>query len=223
MENSQLFEFSRGVCYYIADPDTWRNFALTCTLFASVSREYVPLKKNEFRLTIRQWMKKFTTREPIYIHINLPSQFDKPLVLPNGALHGSLKTGIDGNDNQGVGHIAEINTGLSQFIYSCEFKQGVYLQQPETYMFVKHVLIIENPFTVTFCNLNSNTFISGYKCGLCNKVHSFLVAGSPIRYSRTCLESSYSMATGSTLQFTRTRIAKKIILYAKLLKKHAID
>lgn len=215
--------FFRGVCFYINDYSAWRNFALTCPYFAELCREYAPMKKNEFRVTIRQWMRQFTSREPQYVHAFLPSQFDVPLVLPNGMLHGSVKTGM----HEGI----RINTGKIQLKYSYDIHGNgrAHIVNPRvvTLSFIRHIIIyfsdlnpLFNARKVIFCDLSQNKCINGSSCEICDSIHRFRAEPSFISYERNCLETSYRLVNTNATNMQRRRIAHQIIEYAKLKKKH---
>ncbi len=217
--NSVLKELARGVCYYINDPGTWINFALTCRYFASLCREYTPMKKNEFRITIRQWMKKYTQNEPRHVHIYLPSQFDVPLVLPNGMLHGSYKSGIDGNNDDDVGFIFQVNTGKIMHMYDCDIRCGC-IRKNMTLRFIKHVIVsYDDDHYSQYCNLHFDHFVYGIYCRFCKKKHTFMLTSSGLCYHRNCLETTYNIVrVNHAIRWRRLQIARSIIEYAKKIK-----
>ena len=168
MNNSLLKELSRGICYYINNPSTFVNFALTCRRFALVCREYAPMKKNEFRVTIRQWMKMFTPKEPQHIQSFLPSNFDISLVLPNGMLHGICNCGGYDNDYD---YVTRIDTGKVMHMYDGKTTKGL-LGNGQTMYFLKQIIVTGN-FIQFYCNLHSEYYIISYPCNFCKKRHSF--------------------------------------------------
>ncbi len=218
--NNILKELCRGVCYYINDPKTWVNFALTCRYFASLCREYTPMKKNEFRITIRVWMRKFTDKEPRYIHIFLPLHFDIPLVLPNGMLHGSYKSGVDGNNDDDDGYIFTVNTGKILSAYNCKHYFSFMMIRSEkhvnTLRFIKHIIVLSGNSQLQYCNLHLNHYVHATKCFFCKKYHTFLLSSSGICYHRNCLETTYKITRiNMMIQWRRLQIARSIIEYAK--------
>ena len=164
-------------------------------------------------------MSRYSTHEPKYIHIHLPPRFDVPLVLPNGTLHGSVKTGIDGWDDEQTGRIWQIDMGSIIFFYDCETGFRQVFNRGKMY-FIRHVITLQLN-DIQLCNLNLNSFICGYPCKICNKIHHFYIAGSAVSYERNCLESSYHLVNRlntTDLSRKRAKIARQIIDYAKRIK-----
>lgn len=218
-----LFEKSlyQQILGHIHDPSTWIAFALTCKLFAGMCREDTPARKLEFRVSISEWMGGYTRQ---YIHIYAPSRFMEPLVLPNGALHGNVKTGVDGVDMDEVGDVRSVDTGnvLSFKGLTTGLCCAIYFPDYCKMFFVRNVLIVTQMFNninrITFYNLKQNTFICGYGCPVCNKIHSFYIAGTNLTYNKTCLETKYELVCDYDLvkKWRRNKMARQILQYVKL-------
>lgn len=204
--------YYRQVLSHIHDPATWRAFSLTCIYFSELSRAETAARKLEFRVTLSEWL----GCTPPYIHDYTPIQFDVPLVLPSGVLHGTVKTNCD---------IRELNTGYVTHINSQKISVGSskYLKM----YFVKNVFVQEQNRTpqgtiIWFQNLNNKNWITGSECSICHKIHSFQISGSRLMYSKTCLESKYEISVDTfesmLKRAKRKRIARKILEYSKTLR-----
>jgi hypothetical protein len=226
-----LFEKNlyKQILAHVHDPKTWRSFALTCKSFAAMCQAETPTRKVEFRISISNWMSGSTTQ---YIHIHAPSRFLEPLVLPNGSLHGTVKTGVDGVDRDDVGELRIVDTGDVQTIVRLDTEEvePVHFLSPDfgKMFFVRHVLIVvishrnRNVKGLSLYNLEKKTFIYGGFCPICSKIHSFRISGSNLCYERTCLETKYEIGVVTIEKMLkkdrREKMACKILHYAKFCK-----
>lgn len=214
--NYLLVELGRGVCYYIDNPTTFRNFALSCKSFWSACKEYTPMKKNQFRITINQWVKKFTNREPKHTNMHFPAKFDVPLVLPNGLLHGKVVTDANDFTNRDFRRIFFVNSGKIVFMKDRISRRRIVISNCYFY-FIKHVVISVGSNYRAFCDLSKHNFISSLICPLCSKFHDFIVDGTSFCYSRNCTDNVFKIKTYSHDRLKRLKIASKVISYAKEL------
>lgn len=220
--------FYQQVLSHVRDPPTWRSFALTCKFFRELCITETPARKMEFRVSIVDWLGTIAT---LHIHVHAPSRFHIPLVLPNGALHGTVKTGSDGSDADNVGDIREVDTGngTEVRVISSIFSRSIIPIELPNYMrmfFIRNVLIVSDPWSgvrkTIFYNLTKTTFIISYSCCICNKLHTFGMAGSMFHYDRTCFETSYTLTALTNADWRkllkRRRIARAILNYAKTIQ-----
>lgn len=225
--------FYQQILSHIHDPLTWRSYALTCKFFGKLCRNEAPARKLEFRVSISEWLfGAQLTFPPLHIHINAPSRFGIPLVLPNGALHGTVKTGIDGSDDDTVGDIREVDTGRITEVIAAGYHRlphkvvPIRLPNYIHMLFIRNVLIVSDCWTnvkkTVFYNLTKTTFIMGYSCCICNKIHTFGIAGSALCYNRTCFETKYTLTMQTNADWKkmvkRRRLARAILDYAKSLQ-----
>ena len=200
-------EFFRGVAYYINDPNTWINFALTCKYFSQLNKEYSPLKKNEFRVSICEWMSRFTQKIPVNEQIYFPINFDRPLVLPNGTLHGHCEMLYNGYTTRD----SILKTGFLTYLYPYEIRNV-------EFRFIREILVrITDGFTM-FVNYCDFSRISAHKCLICNKKHLFRAAGTSKSIIKNCFETQFNFQMVEGIYWKRQRIAKSILDYAKMIK-----
>jgi hypothetical protein len=223
--------FWKTVLSHIRGHTEWRNFALVCKFFAELCRIECPQRKLDSRISIRERLKGYDGT--LYIHIHAPSRFREPLVLPNGCLHGRVKSGEDGDDADNEGFIFNVDTGFIKSMTDCRTHREFTTEtHPETFtpptmrmFFVRNVFFLSGFNCLKIYNLKRASFLVSYKCELCEKFHDFFIAGTSLRYYRKCLTATYVLIDTVLLtdvelrrRRRRQKIAASIIAYARELR-----
>lgn len=204
-------EFFRGVAYYINDPKTWINFTLTCKYFSQLNKEFSPLKKNEFRVSIREWISRFTLKIPDAEQLYFPTNIDIPLVLPNGTLHGYCEI----LDSEFTTRTSILKTGFLTYLYPYEVKNV-------EYRFIRERIVrICDEYTM-FVNYCDFPRIYAYKCSICNKKHFFYSTGTECILLKNCFDTEFHFQTSRWNFFRRQKITKSILDYAKIIKNNNV-
>src|SRR5581483_1458592 len=148
----------KRIAHHISEPKTWVNFQLLCKHFYNLTKHMTEDKKLQSRISIRDWLKRFTNRGPQYIHIYLPCEFDIPIILPNGNLHGIVKSGSHGSVAE---HLININNVRDGKLVSVEGIQGKfnYSRPNPTLRFVEHICVIHGPKKITLCDLSKDNVV----------------------------------------------------------------
>lgn len=204
--------FWRHVADYIDSPQAWFIFGQTCRFFSDIVRDWSSIRKNEYRVSVREWMAKFTTQQPRYIHINMPCEFDVPLILPDGRLHGVMRSGVDGSTDDNVSFLTTVDMGAAKVVQDVDNRRMPTIINFSFHMFFwGHVVVQlkskEGWFMreTSFANLARDGFILGWSCRFCDKTHDFFSnyrRDQPMaEYRRNCLETEYRYSRAADNSF----------------------
>lgn len=181
MENASVLRtFWSAVASFIDESADWKCFSLTCKLFSQIAHEWMPAKKNEFRVTIREYMTRHYPESSLGNHM-FRDDIDVPLLLP-----------VD--NNIALMHVIAkehiVNTG--RIVFKC-FTGHCFFLEKNNHFFFWRMVIVQRSNNIIYFWRTRFRYIFGQKCGFCLKIHAFATTQIEcVWFERNCLDRQYT-------------------------------